>query len=730
MNTVPTFQAAQNLDDLIEQIIKDEEPIILLNKEERKAVLMSLDEFNSCHKKNRNKIMSEEKMWTTEEDDKKNWEGWLVTTPRIERIIKIRHAVTKLWQNCEERYPPLPYYTPHGPAHARSVEDILHRLLPGESYKKLKEIERYYLLAAAWTHDIGMIRGINDKEDAKLHPDQIREEHHKRSENYIVNNYLMIDIEKKDSHALGLLAFFHRKRENIEDCPETFVVGTEMVRLKLLAAYLRLADALDVDQSRAPSSDYAICLAYNIPFTSKLHWIKSRLVSGIAALPNEQRIHVNFKKPHEEDLKKFYLNKNKNNHDYEEYNPEMIKRNLDHLQKNVLKDIRKELDSIKTVLIRGEITCYLDVTSESIGMVIDDQVLPEIIRLADDLDMIVHPSATRLILLLLDTVRHIIDRYFSPPDKGDRCKPDDCNSDTCKNSPICQMPKLVKKEVKEFITEIQEQVLKKRKCHLGLQRIVERLDDATSKNVSDVKRVVDFWRNEIEEERRKIRLYAYTYFKEQVDIDEKCKDEWKFIEDRIKTAIQQVISTEKPDEDKDGDKDRYVTILLYGYSELVIKALSGFRDAVIQKVITSLHDQFVNAKNENDEHKLKFINNLHKINMEEIASHVFRIFVCEGQPKTITAQNDTLQHHDGTRFSIALGRKGFKNVIIIPDLVAGRLLSGASLNSKEKSNRKSHIDFVLLGVNGLKLYTDAHTDNIFLHSSGHISLAKLKESTG
>lgn len=51
MNTVPTFQAAQHLDDLIEQIIKDAEPIILLNKKERKAVLMSLDEFNSCHKK-------------------------------------------------------------------------------------------------------------------------------------------------------------------------------------------------------------------------------------------------------------------------------------------------------------------------------------------------------------------------------------------------------------------------------------------------------------------------------------------------------------------------------------------------------------------------------------------------------------------------------------------------------------------------------------------------------
>lgn len=47
MNAVPVMQAAQNLDALIEQIIEDAEPAILLNDKGNKAVLMSLEEFNS-----------------------------------------------------------------------------------------------------------------------------------------------------------------------------------------------------------------------------------------------------------------------------------------------------------------------------------------------------------------------------------------------------------------------------------------------------------------------------------------------------------------------------------------------------------------------------------------------------------------------------------------------------------------------------------------------------------
>ncbi len=47
MNAVTTNQASKNLDALIEQVIADVEPTILCNDQGKKAVLISLDEFNS-----------------------------------------------------------------------------------------------------------------------------------------------------------------------------------------------------------------------------------------------------------------------------------------------------------------------------------------------------------------------------------------------------------------------------------------------------------------------------------------------------------------------------------------------------------------------------------------------------------------------------------------------------------------------------------------------------------
>jgi antitoxin YefM len=47
MDAITTHQAAQNLDGLIEKVIADFEPTILCTDQGQRAVLMSLDEFNS-----------------------------------------------------------------------------------------------------------------------------------------------------------------------------------------------------------------------------------------------------------------------------------------------------------------------------------------------------------------------------------------------------------------------------------------------------------------------------------------------------------------------------------------------------------------------------------------------------------------------------------------------------------------------------------------------------------
>ena len=47
MEAITSNQAKQQLDELIEQVILDAQPTIVCNDEGKKAVLISLDEFNS-----------------------------------------------------------------------------------------------------------------------------------------------------------------------------------------------------------------------------------------------------------------------------------------------------------------------------------------------------------------------------------------------------------------------------------------------------------------------------------------------------------------------------------------------------------------------------------------------------------------------------------------------------------------------------------------------------------
>mgnify|MGYP001315313141 CR=1 FL=1 len=47
MNTITVNRAKEHLDRLLHQVIADAEPVIICNDQDEKAVLLSLEEFNS-----------------------------------------------------------------------------------------------------------------------------------------------------------------------------------------------------------------------------------------------------------------------------------------------------------------------------------------------------------------------------------------------------------------------------------------------------------------------------------------------------------------------------------------------------------------------------------------------------------------------------------------------------------------------------------------------------------
>ena len=90
--------------------------------------------------------------------------GWL-NDNLGKRLVIIRDYVRNLWSSHTE---PL-WYTLHNESHCERVEESLHKLIPDHNSNLLSEEERFYLLSAAWLHDVGMILNLFGRNEDSNH---------------------------------------------------------------------------------------------------------------------------------------------------------------------------------------------------------------------------------------------------------------------------------------------------------------------------------------------------------------------------------------------------------------------------------------------------------------------------------------------------------------------------------------------------------------------------------
>ena len=581
-----------------------------------------------------------------ESEEKKYWENWL-DEDYGNYLSEVREAVKRLYCENELKWGPLPFYTPHGAEHNIAVEDLLHRLLPEKYYQDLNMRERFYLLASAWLHDLGMLKMVAKEVWPReyLEDAEIRKRHHRTTEKFIIEYYARCGLREVDKEFLSKLCLYHRKQEDIASCPEEFTVGHITCHLRMLSAYLRLADSLHIDASRTPSDAYAICLAYDISSEAKLHWIKSKLVNGIDINPIDRSIKIEFKIPSDSQLK-------------QNVDPTWARQKIGYIIKLVIDDLRDELNSIINVLIRKGPTHYLDILSSETEVLLNDQMLNDLVSLILNYDILSAPSASKLLEIILTTIANIA---------GFQIK---------KNAPPFRFPAggandqeaavERKQRVDDFLKSLKEEILRRRSCHLGLKILIDRCKEASLHLPHDMDTFVshiDGLYQGHHSARHKIRKEAFSFF-----------------------------NTLYPDKIlRDYFSARSFNILLFGYSELVIKAICGFRDYLISMVTSSDYDYSFH------------INFPH---IERDISKKIRIFICEGQPKTQTAARDRLLYHDGAQYALALAKRNFRNIILIPDIVTGNILD------------KNFINFAMVGANGF-------TETFFKHSAGHSSVINL-----
>lgn len=459
------------------------------------------------------------------------------------RLEEIRKKV-KEFHEAKQKISQPKWFTPHGDSHCEAVERLLHQLLPENLYLKITENERFFLLASAWLHDIGMLKGIFGEDDETARDEKIRDEHHLRSEKFLINNYPDVGIKESEKEAFGILARFHRRRCPLSDCPEeVFLPEHGTLHLKLLAAYLRLADALHVDQSRAPDAQYAISLAYDIPYKSKLHWLRSKFILGIRINVDDKEIIVHLKHPLDSELEPLE-------------NPENMRQTLEDIYDQIIKDIEAELNSVKDVLFAYNYSYFLSIQKEVHKVRFERRWMRDIKSVFGYYHLLDNPSSSSLYTLMLQAIQEIIDSY--------------------KTSETNEM---ALSEVKKFLDEIDKNVLRSRKCHTGLRSLVNEIQECLeTRDIENLKNFICFRIWLLSQKRKGIRYSAYRYFKK----------EYSEIFFKI---LSQANSEKEPEINK-------VNILLYGYSELVIECLCGFRDFITKFIIENYSKEMNHIDND------------------------------------------------------------------------------------------------------------------------------------
>ncbi|MEW6405545.1 MAG: hypothetical protein AB1649_27445, partial [Chloroflexota bacterium] len=373
----------------------------------------------------------------------------LLSVDNQKRLEAIRQHVRNLWHVN----PGPPWYTFHDASHNQAIENTLYLLIPAEKRQMLSDNEWFLLLAAAWLHDVGMMLKFGAPDESI---GSIREKHHERSARYTRTNRDVLGLEHHEAILIAEICRFHRKSLSILDCEET--VGE--IRLRLLAAYLRLADALHVDTTRSTTAMYQLLVAAGMPWESRIHWLKSFWIHSVRPDPEDLIIHV----------------------DLIETDPKSAR--MEFLADLVENEIREELDSVRDVLIRGRISSFLDVNTRVVKIEGDE---PSI-----ELDLVLSNLEQENISSASEVADSIVDTIIRLTDFGSEAY----------------------RIIREYHQQL-DKLLEKRSCHVLIKNLLSNIEHATQQEDLDTetrKKVIDQIRAQLisfkEMRRRSVALLA------------------------------------------------------------------------------------------------------------------------------------------------------------------------------------------------------------------------------
>ena len=125
------------------------------------------------------------------------------------------------------------------------------------------------LYIAGWLHDIGYLSGLNEDDHAR--------ESCRMIEALSSQNRLPLgDLEP----LLRYIVRYHQSSSDLEEVPERYSIDNDVVRLRLVSAIFRLADACHMGEDRANDIVY-ILISNQFTPTAILHWKANRNILSV-----------------------------------------------------------------------------------------------------------------------------------------------------------------------------------------------------------------------------------------------------------------------------------------------------------------------------------------------------------------------------------------------------------------------------------------------------------------
>ena len=430
------------------------------------------------------------------------------------------------------------YFTKHDKSHCCAIEKIVNLLLKKSEDKcVLSDLEKFLLLGAIWSHDLGMLydvaTGYFVKNKLPYSSKEKRQKHDLISAWHLSENYKTIfqvdDTESDKSKIesefieselrsyidiLNIIIKYHRRATDVDECPKEIYLGTEIVRCRLLACLLRLGDTLHIDSSRFDEKTYNLLEIGDFDRYSRLHWLKSYVVSNVYLDPENQLVHVNIDLPEVPD----------NNTDWAE--------NVKNLKFFIRKDIQEDLLAVSKTFREYRLPVYLSVCC-NINQVpgFNEKLANEVVGVLNDLDLIFSPNSTRAIKKTLSSIRALGE---TREDKYEK----------------------VYNQFEQLLDNLKF-LYEERPCHVGLNKIITEMnrifENLPAKKTDDINTV------DIEKYRKQ--------FVKEVDIIEKKRE----------GNLDKIFNTEN------GKRLQYLNgiknVFLFGYSELVSMYLESYAKA-------------------------------------------------------------------------------------------------------------------------------------------------------